>query len=91
MALGDFVKVEKNGANGREIHLVHRSDPYFTVEMEPLVHPDGRVRGGILRRIRLRNAWAREYHRYGKYLSEAELFFRQSLAAEAEVDRIRYR
>lgn len=86
MALQDFIKIERDVADGGVIILlIHRVQPYFTVEMTPRYGKDGSIRGGVIRRIKLGNSPTGGYHRYSPLIAEAERFFDHSLLEEQGV------
>jgi len=79
MAFHDFVKLERILPDGLEIYLIHKKKPPFTVQIMPRVGKDGKVQGGVIKRICIENSPTGDYCRYSKLIAEAEQLFESFL------------
>ncbi len=91
MGLDHFVTVERSSPDGREIHLIHKNSPQFSLQLTPEYYKDGSLRGGTIKSIRFPNSWAGDYHKYSGWIARAERYFKESLefSDDSKVELVR--
>jgi len=83
MALGDFMRIEREERGGSRHYVVHTRDPQFSMELTPDGAAEDGVGRGVMKRICVPNSWAGDYGRYAKLMGAAQEFFAQSFAEPA--------
>lgn len=84
MALGDFMRIEREERDGSRHYVVHTLDPKFSMELAPDRDAKDKHGKGVIKRIRVPNSWAGDYGKYAKLMSAAQEFFAQSFAEPVE-------
>lgn len=80
MALGDFMRIEREERGGSRHYVVHMADPKFSMELAPDRDAADWVGKGVMKRICVPNSWAGDYGKYAKLMGAAQEFFAESFA-----------
>lgn len=83
MALGDYLRIERDESDGSRHYVVHLREPKFSMELTPDHAAEDRMGQGVMKRICVPNSWAGDYGQYAKLMGAAQEFFAQSFAAPA--------
>lgn len=83
MNLSEFLRVEREGADGSRHYVVHTHDPTFTMELLPDGAAPDKIGRGVIKRIQVPNSWAGDYSKYAKFMTSAQEFFGKSFAEPA--------
>lgn len=82
MARTSFLIVKRREGDGCLYHVVHSSEPKFSIEVDPAYSPFGKPGCNFIKSIRLNNSWSGDYHRCFALVRKAEEFFRRSFEAD---------
>jgi hypothetical protein len=80
MALGDYLRIERDERGGSRHYVVHLREPKFSVELAPDRAAEDRVGRGVMKRLCVPNSWAGDYGQYAKLMGAAQEFFAESFA-----------
>ena len=92
MNFSDFLRIEREGADGSRHYVVHTHDPKFTMELSPDQAAPDKIGRGVIKRIQVPNSWAGDYTKYSKFITSAQEFFEKSFgdpAPKAETRRFK--
>ena len=78
MNLSQFLRIERDGADGSKHYVVHTHDPKFTMELAPDGAAPDKVGKGVIKRVHVPNSWAGDYTNYSNFIGAAQEFFAQS-------------
>lgn len=73
-----FVRIDRDGRDGKRHYVVHAHDPKFSIELSPDGEASDQVGRGVIKRVCVPNSWAGDYGRYAKLLAKAQDFFAAS-------------
>lgn len=74
-----FLRIEREDPAGVRHYVVHTHDPKFALELAPDESAPDRKGRGVIKRLRVPNSWAGDYHQYGKWITAAQEFFARPL------------
>lgn len=80
MALGDFMRIERDERDGSRHYVVHLADPKFSMEIAPDSDAKDKLGRGVMKRLCVPNSWAGDYGKYAKLMGAAQEFFAESFA-----------
>jgi len=83
MSCGDFLRIERDEADGSRHTVLHFRDPQFSIEIAPDREAPDKIGRGVMKRLSVPNSWAGDYGKYAKLVGAAQEFFKQSFAEPA--------
>jgi hypothetical protein len=83
MNLSEFLRIERESADGSRHYVLHTHDPKFSMELVPDRAAPDKMGRGVIKRVHVPNSWAGDYTQYSKFITAAQDFFEQSRAEPA--------
>jgi hypothetical protein len=89
MNFSEFLRIERDGADGSRHYVVHLHDPKFSMELMPDGAAPDKIGRGVIKRVQVPNSWAGDYTKYSKFIHAAQEFFAESFAEPAPKGEVR--
>ncbi len=83
-----FLMVEHRDGQRVKVLIHHLDKPRLMVEFEPRLDGEGKITGGVLKRVCAENSWSGNYGSYTRLVGQAEKFFRRSVESGVPVNRL---
>jgi hypothetical protein len=83
MNLSEFLRIERESADGSRHYVLHTHDPKFSMELIPDRTAPDKMGRGVIKRVLVPNSWAGDYTQYSKFITAGQDFFEQSRAEPA--------